>query len=290
MTNNILRSLQQHFVRISACLFTLLCVFTAPLSAQQSNPIIGQKAKSNSDLETRNVDLTLQDKPISAIIEALSDQIGHGIVLDGKPLLARGSFKLHTSAKSALDQVAECFDCSWTSGKHGVILMSKRFHQPDDLPQIHLKEMQKMAADLLSIWPEDASKARLSHYPFTTVRISPGNALFRTFSSDQVKYLNDGHVLTYQELTAEQKDLIHLCILNGASGDSHDIWDGLNARLAKMPESYLQWRSWFHNRLDQHPTPFQYSLEYIWPDLQDKGYERLLTARKVLEATREKQK
>jgi hypothetical protein len=270
-----------------ASLCVLLSFSARPTAAQQTAPNANAEKKPASDLETRQVDLTLEDQPLAAIIAALSDQIGHGIVLDGRPLLSKASFRLHNSAKSALDQIAEGFDCSWKVGKSGAILMSKRFHQPGDLPQMHLKEMQKMAADLLTIWPENASNARMSSYPFAAAPVAPGNALYRTLTREQHQILRSGSPLTFQDLSPEQKDLVRLGILTGAAGNSHDVWQGLNARLANMSQSYLQWRSWFHGPLDTQPTPFQYSLEYIWPDLQDRGFDRLVSAGKVYEATGE---
>ena len=280
----------ERLVRFSAFLFVLLGCSSSCLIAQQSAPASDKEAKPTSDLETKQVDLTLEDQPLAAVIAALSDRIGHGIVMDGRPLLVRGSFSLHTTAKAVLDQVAEYFDCSWTVGKHGAILMSKRFHLPGDRPQLHLKEMQKMAADLLSIWPENVSKVRMETYPFAAIPISPGNALFRALTSEQQKVLSSGSQLAFQDLSAEQKELMRLCILKGAAGNSHDVWDGLNARLSGMSSSYVQWHSISHIQLDAHPTPLQYSLEYVWPDLQDKGYERLVTARKVNAAREEKAK
>jgi hypothetical protein len=273
----------------SAGIVALFCLSSPKLTAQQS---VSQSAQTSSasDLENKRVDLVFENQSLTSILRTLSERIGRGIILDGKPLVSEGTLQLHTTAKKALDQVAETFDCTWDLGKHGAVLMNKRFHQPGDLPQLHLKEMQKMAADLLTIWPENAGKARLSRYPFVTPQISPGNALFRTFTDEQVTILKSGNQIIFQDLSDTQKDLVRLGILNGASGTSHDIWEGLNARLEKMPYSYLQWRSWFHNQLDSHPTPYQFSLEYIWPDLQDRGYDRLLPATMVLNVPGEQAK
>lgn len=275
--------------RFAAWCFVFFCFGAAPsLRAQQAVPLTPGAAQPVSDLEGRQVELALEDQPLAAIIAALAAQIGHGIVLDGKPVKAKASVHLHTSAKAALDQVAESFDCSWKLGKSGAVLMSKRFHTPGDLPQIHLKEMQQMAADLLTIWPENASQARMESYPFVTMMISPGNALLRTMNGAQMKLLNDGKPLTLQDLSGEQQQIMRLVVAQSASGTTHDIWEALDARLAKMAYSSLQWRSWYHNRLDKQPTPFQYSLKYIWPDLQDRGYHRLVPASKFYTTTGEK--
>ena len=231
--NSTMHTTLKYIVRLFACLFVLLCCSSSPLAAQRSAS--SQAAKPASDLDTKQIDLSLDDQPLAAIIEALSDQIGHGIVMDGKPLETRGILKLKTTAKAALDQVAEHFDCNWTMGKQGAILMSKRFYQSGDLPQLHLKEMQKMAADLLSIWPENSSKVRMETYPYTAITINPGNALYRLMTSEQSRSLSAGNPIAFQDLSAEQKDLARLCMLKGAAGNSHDVWDRLNACLAKMP-------------------------------------------------------
>lgn len=232
-------------------------------------------ASPSSELEKQQVSLSLQLHTAAQVIEDLSVKLGRSILVDGEPKAEKLYVEFHGSAKEALDKVSDQLDCTWTTGKQGVILMQKRFHNRDDLPQMHLKEMQKMAQDVLAIWPAAPSEVRSSYYPFDIMDISPANGLYRALTPEQRRELHSGLMLSFDTLSPEQKEIVRLGIYNGVVNNSRDVWQKLKDRLMGMSqEGYLQWRP--INPLK--PTPDRMSLDYIWLKSEPRRYyERLVT-------------
>ena len=182
-------------------------------------------------------------------MKKFSEQTGRSFFIDGEALQKEADFDFDLKAKDVLDKIADAFDYSWSLSRHQVILLNKRFENPDELPQMRLREMRRMAKDILTFWPASSSEARSRFYPFDHRSIYAGNGLYRTLTPDQLAFLQSGQRLDYEHLSPEQQHIVQLGINNEFLGITHDMWETLDACMNNLPRSILQFRLW-HGRPD----------------------------------------
>ena len=225
---------------------TLRCVSSVALLVLWQMPMKAQAPSPSPSEAWKTKDLHYHDKKISLLqaMQRFAEQTGKGYFIDGEPLQKDMELDFDLTAKDALDKIAEAFDYTWTLSRHQVILLNKRFKDPDDLPQMQYREMRHMAQDILSVWPAPSSPVRSQWYPFDHRSIYAGNALYRTLTAEQLAYLQTGQKLTYDQLSEPQQDIIALGINNELVGTTRDAWDMLGACMDNLPRSVLQYRAW----------------------------------------------
>src|SRR5258708_4855765 len=141
-----------------------------------------------SDLQQKQVHLSAKRQPFSAYIRELSKQIGRSILADDLPLLQQADMELHGTAKEALDRVSDRFDFTWALSKHGIILMRKRFRNPNEFPQINLPELKQTTKSVLSaLWLiPDSMNSGAAGWAYAM------KDLVSAFTPDQANALRDG--------------------------------------------------------------------------------------------------
>src|SRR5579884_313347 len=224
--------------RMTGSRAVLRICFTLGAALLCACPIFSQPSNLSPDWMAKPIALTVQRQSLSDITAILSAQLGLSIVADGEPLTRQADVELNGTAKEALDRVADIFDYTWMPLKSGVILMRKRFKNPDDYPQMNLEEMRQMAREIVAV---------LQALPFDP-NPAHENAiiteLFRSFTPAQVLLLRSGRVLRGSELSVQQLNLLQQAVLSSYFSEPCSAWTLLLAQLDSMPQSFLQMREW----------------------------------------------
>lgn len=175
-----------------------------------------------------NSETTLGD-----VATALTKQCGISFVIDGQPVREKSALKLQGTVKEALDQMGEAFDYSWRLSKGQVVVMTKRFKDPDTHPQASLREMRESVRQILSA-------LRLIPYNPDPKRWPQAVAeLGESLMPQQMAVLKAGQYLSASTLSASQAQLMQEAILGNTFADQLPIWEELSAKLDGLPKSTL---------------------------------------------------
>ena len=268
------------------CLLRSLLPFCWIVGLLPASSLSAQPSQSISPLPTASISVKFIGVPFSKILSVLSKQFKLNILTDGTPVLNQAEIEMTGSPKEVLDRIADVFDFRWSLSKHGVILFTKRFKNPDEHPQMHLQEMQHMVQDILSFWPRRPGDIKGSIYPL--------NALYRTFSPEQLQRLQNGQALSLDQLDEQQRSLVQLALQNNLMRNSRDVWEKTSAELGGMPKKgYFQWRFWREARRlkpESIPMPEETNaigFDYVWGAPTDMDFLRLTTLPEI--AQKEKQ-
>ena len=141
------------------CFGALLCLPAVPRAA------CAQTSALAATTDALKTPMTLQQKDVS-FDEALKTlhAAGHiNVLVDGEPRTQHADVNADKTVREALNAVCDAFDYKWTLSKSGIVLLTKRFKNSEERPQMRYAEMVQMAKDIrdaLSLSPvtdEDAS-------------------------------------------------------------------------------------------------------------------------------------
>lgn len=205
----------------------LLCLAT-------SFPTLAQKPQTSTATSWKQVTLNVKGTSLANLCKVLSAQIGHGIIVDGVPLREQADVEFSGDGSKALDKVADVFDYSWTLGKSGVVLMRKRFTNPDEMPQFTRAEWRRVSRNVLSIlsaFSFDHNAAHEQEYPVQ---------LYHTFTPEQVQSLQSGKKLYFNQMPEAQQHLVQAWIYTGYFAPEYAAWQNLFDRLDVMHAGYIK--------------------------------------------------
>src|SRR5579871_1188950 len=128
--------------RIGAALFwlMLLLIFSVPCIAQQSSVV--------SPAFKRPYQLDMKAAGLDEIIRHIAAETHINILVDGVPIKRKCDLEATGTLAEILDRLGNEFDYDWREIKGDVVLMTKRFANPDERPQIILPEARLMVQEL----------------------------------------------------------------------------------------------------------------------------------------------
>ncbi len=239
-----------------------ICQF-APVAVAQTAP---------SALDRQRLVFHAQQQSFAQVVAALSLEMKRGIAADGVPRLLQADFNLEGTAREVLDRVADAFDYQWTLSRSGVVLLSKRFQNPDERPQLNLPELQQMARDANTVLRQ-ASGGRAMNQTAQLI-----NALFDAFSPEQRQILQDGKSLPIGQFTAAQVQLAQAALLGATLDSPRQLWTYLASQLTGLPRSSIQWKAngQTQDLLTGQSTPLTF-LYYQWQARNGLEYTTVLS-------------
>jgi len=143
-------------------------------------------------------------------LRQVGDQAGVSAVADGAPLRASADVELRASARQALDRLGEVFDYWWSPGPGGIVLMRKRFHDPNERPQMHVPELKQWAEELVRVLRSIPYEADDRSWELMLRQLAS------TFTPEQFAVLKRKERLHASALTADQRRLIQLALATRA--------------------------------------------------------------------------
>ena len=168
-------------------------------------------------------------------IAKLSTTAGISVMTDGVPDKAKADLDVTGTVRQALDAICAAFDCRWSVSKTGIVMLSRRFADPAERPQVHLLEMQRMLRDI---------RAALDVVPPEIVGAKYGKLLERladSFSDEQLAASKAG-MLTGADLDAEQFVWLNGAILNKSFANAIVSLDQFLPVIDELQRSFLQCR------------------------------------------------
>lgn len=198
----------------AACLGALgMLIFACASAGAQARAAPAPPSVLNRAVEINSPNVTFADA-----LKLLTKQYGLNFLADGSPALQRADWKARGTLRAALDDLADTFDYTWQPMPSGVILMSKRFHSPDEAPQAHLPELRQAAREIMALFA-----------PFDFDRSGSWwlavDALTASFTPVQMQALRDGVPLPYAALSDPQRRLLQSGISTNAFEFTYKRWE-----------------------------------------------------------------
>ena len=150
------------------------------------------------------------------------------VLVDGEPITLSASFNVNGTVKDSMDKISEAFDYSWRFSTTGVVIMSKRFTNRAERPQLNPIEMAGMCRDMiraLTIIDYDKDEGRWAQIVQEVAATLPAN---------QVKALRSGEILHGSDLTNTQQLALERATLSNTFVRPLHIWESLLPRLEGM--------------------------------------------------------
>lgn len=209
-----------------------LCMHCVMLAAGAHAQIAVPARRQPSWLDTP-ISVEKKVRSFDATLKELSGILGRTILADGEPITQKLEEGYAGTAKEVLDRVADRFDFTWKVNSRGVILMNKRFNNPDEAPQMHLAEVQRMAKDAFNVFGLLGFDPDVAHT--TQLR----QQLYSSLIPEQRAALANGAHLTLQDLSQQQTGFVEQAIMNNALAVFYSVWRYLNALLSNAPAGAL---------------------------------------------------
>ena len=198
-----------------------------------SRCVNAQAVVSARNWKTQIVTLHVANKSLSDIAALLATQTGRNILIDGEPALNSADLHFSGAAASALDKIADMFDYAWTVSKSGIVLMTKRFHNPASLPQTNAGELRQTAQEIVE------SLKILPSLPDRQLSECFGS-LAATFTPAQAETLQNHGRLRTGDLLPSQQELARTAIYTHLLTQPLAKWQRLLEQLTNLPTAYLQ--------------------------------------------------
>jgi hypothetical protein len=171
------------------------------------------------------------------ILHVLMTQCKINVLVDGNSVRKEADFNFNGSVAQALDTVSDAFDCDWSVNKRGIVLLRRRFSAPDELPQMHLAEMQQMTADIFKALRMVNVDTEFRH------QYVPLDKMIGTLTPEQRRYLLAGNILKARDMPADQQALLEEALVTEALNPAYEIWEEARSVLRGLPFSYITSRN-----------------------------------------------
>jgi hypothetical protein len=211
----------------------LFCAVSAMVAADSSAADAQQTDRMKRMLE-REVVLDHKHSSLADILKEMAEKYGVRAAVEGTPLREKADFSFQGTLREALNRLSERFDYQWRASRSGVILMNKRFTNPDDIPPMLLQEYRQVAKDQLTILPDTAPD--LEHQRWGESLLS----LARTLTAPQIQALHQGVRLSAADLTPAQRRLFEQAIYARIYGPPRGIWERIGILCSHYDNAYLQ--------------------------------------------------
>ena len=255
-------------VTIYACVF--LCLTGRAAHSQGAAP-----AKPPAWL-AQPVTIVSREYTFKGLLKAISSATGRTILADGEPLKATITEGFSGSAREVLDKAADRFDFSWVVNSRNTILLNKRFHDSDDIPQTHLPEMQRMGKDIMTALDALHFDSNVTHDKLIL------NQLYNSLSPQQKEVLANRQPLKFQDVSAEQAEVMKQAIMNNAASALYSVWDHVSQQLMGVPTSSLYtqvYEALAPNNFAS--TTSLYDVCFLYRNYQGKEYHPVLASQRL---------
>jgi len=183
----------------------------------------------------RPVAATTTKTSISRALEVVTERSGLAILADGEPEPLPTDLHLRGTAREALDQIGERFDCAWSTSRGGVVLLHRRFRRAGDRPQMHAAEMRQVARDLAALADRIPHGSSDHDWGWDLVDLS------RTFTPEQWRTLNGGQRLRAAALSPAQQGLLWRAVATRVFAFPGTARRELAAKLDALDQSSLRY-------------------------------------------------
>ena len=118
----------------------VLCLLmSVPLAASAQQP----------SWKTKNVELDCKDGSMTQALEQLAAQAGISILAEGEPSRRPFTLQGSGSAEKLLTQITDDYDYAWHVSNSGIVLLTRRFTDEHETPEINLAELHASLQDVL---------------------------------------------------------------------------------------------------------------------------------------------
>lgn len=206
---------------VTSRLFVVVC-------SAQSRPVIPAERFLNRPLAVH-----IHNASLAEMARSLGKNGRFNLLIDGEPLRQHGDVDSDGTLREALDRVADAFDYSWAVGKSGAVLMTKRFRNPRERPQIHLAELRQAAKDVLDALNQVQSDGDASRSTALLVDLA------RSMTKEQADALREGQILHGSDLAPAQLQMLTQAALIITFAGPYRVWDELYSKLRGLPKSFI---------------------------------------------------
>ena len=214
------------------CLLASLFLLALPvLCAAQHKPLLA------ADLDSRLIKVGVKTATLDTMVALLSKQLNVSIFVDDRPIHPPIDFSMETTARKALNRIADAYDYDWKLTKSGSILLYKRFRNPQEFPQSDYAEWLQVSKDALRVLGETEHD-----FSFTS-----GHDILHSFVSslsyEQGNELRNGKRLPATALDAKSTAYLREYMYVRAFEVTVLEWRGLRDILLQMPQNALKLQS-----------------------------------------------
>ncbi len=177
--------------------------------------------------------LKMQNASMSAMLEALRQNAHVSLLADGEPLREKADIDTSGTVAQLLDRIADTFDYEWKPAKSGIVLLTKRFQNEKERPQINLPEMQQMAKDMVAA-------LRLAPLAAPDVELHDlWRQMMRSLTPEQLAAMSGETPFSARDLSPPQRQLLQQGIWQREMPEDLKRWDELARKLSGMTTSYF---------------------------------------------------
>ncbi len=185
--------------------------------------IVRHSASRRQKLPLPDLDKQIELKTagdLPSAMRALSEASRISIIAEGSPNPRQANLTVKSTVRQALDKICDAYDYRWAETSGGIVLLTRRFSLPGEIPQMNLAEIRQAAADMLTILPAcDVDLARPHRiWGEMLQRISDG------LSSEQVTALRNHSTLPFAKLTPQQQAAVSATINARVYGAPRAYW------------------------------------------------------------------
>jgi hypothetical protein len=219
-------------MKLLLCLM-LVCLSLAPLSAlaQQNKATPKSVAATDPWLDVPCM-LELKDATFADYLDILQRDLNLTLIADGTPLQKSVSLALDSTLREALDKVADAFDYRWRVGKNRVILLTKRFHNEQEMPQFILPELKQSAFGVMRV-------LGMPSISFGTHWEHSLDVFARLLSPQQMEWLQTSQPLMGKQLTPKQRAILGDAVLSNLLSDPFALWFDFHQVLSDLDKAKL---------------------------------------------------
>ena len=225
------RQTRAYFVSCLCLLASLFLLALPVLCTAQHKPLLA------TDLNSKLIKVDVKAATLDTMVALLSKQLNVSIFVDDRPIHAPIGFSMETTARKALNRIANAYDYEWRLTKSGSILLYKRFKSPQEFPQSDYAEWLQVSKDALRVLGETEHD-----FSFTS-----SNTILHSFVSnlsyEQGNELRNGKRLPATALDEKSASYLREYMYVRAFEVTVLEWQGLRDILLQMPQNALKLRS-----------------------------------------------
>ncbi len=222
--------------------FLLICSRTVSASPdrdearKQSSTANRQQAHAIPRLD-KQIELTVSGDLPSAL-KTLSSAGGISIIADAAPTRKFVTLTHIGSVRQALDKVSSAYDYRWSLTTGGIVLFTRKYSDPNELPQMNYAEIRQTAADMLTILPA----LDINLIDPDQVWIGSMMRLADSMTPTQVRTMKSGKTIGYADLAPPQQRGMSDLINSRAFGAPRGCWYRLNLLLNSSKSAVIESR------------------------------------------------
>ena len=184
--------------------------------------------------KAKKVVLNCDHGSMQQALEQVAAQAGISILAEGTPARKPFMGRAEASAEQALAQIAGDCDYTWSLSKSGVVLLTKRFTDEHDRPDVVPAEMRAVAHDMLT-----AVQTIYTPPPARTTLSAQFRALFAALTPEQVAAGASGRGLLVASLAEPLRGQAVQTIYTEEFSKVYLDWHNFEKHMEALPQSRL---------------------------------------------------